>query len=147
MPNESLDMIYEDQKSYMDDDFSLNEIVEYSKKDIFIKSVLDEFGEDFFTNEEDEEDENVEDFPTNEDEKCEIESLDEILSDIHVVLSDFRIHILIDKNKNNESQMNSGEEFIMIEDEVKKKKSRCKGGSEGSRRVKKRICEEQKRTS
>ena len=43
----------------------------------------------------------------------------------------------------NKSQMNHGEEVIMIEDEVKKKrKSRCKGGSESSRSVKKRIFEE-----
>ena len=84
----------------MDDDFSLNEIVEYSKKDICIENVLDEFLEDFFT---DEEDENFEEFPTNEEEQGEIESFDEIISDIHVVLSDFRIDMLIDKNKNNES--------------------------------------------
>ena len=118
MPNESLDMIYEDQKSYMDDDFSLNEIVEYSKKDICIENVLDEFLEDFFT---DEEDENVEEFLTNKEEQGEIESFDEIISDIHVVISDFRIDMLTDKNNNNESQMNRGEEVIMIEDEVRKK--------------------------
>ena len=118
VPNESLDMIYEDQKSYVDDDFSLNEIVDHSKKDIFIENVLDEFLEDFFT---DEEEENVEEFPTNEEEQGEIESFDEIISDIHVVLSDFRIDMLIDKNNNSESQMNRGEEVIMIEDEVRKK--------------------------
>ena len=54
MPNESLDMIYEDQKSYLDDEFSLNEIVEHPKKDICIENVLDEFLVDFFTDEEDE---------------------------------------------------------------------------------------------
>ena len=117
-PNESRDMIYKDQKSYMDDDFSLNEIVEYSKKDICLENVLEEFLEDFFT---DEEDEDVEEFPTNEEEQGEIESFDEIISDIHVVISDFRIDMLIDKNNNNESQMNRGEEVIMIEDEVRKK--------------------------
>ena len=37
-----------------------------------------------------------------------------------MVLSDFRIDILIDKNKNNENQKNRGEEVIMIDDEVKK---------------------------
>ena len=117
LPNESLDMIYEDQKSYEDDDFSLNEIVEHYKKDICIENVLDEFLEDFFT---DEEDENVEEFPTNEEEQGEIESFDEIISDIDVVLSDFRIDMLIDKNNNNESQMNRGEEVIIIEDEIRK---------------------------
>ena len=33
-----------------------------------------------------------------------------------MVLSDFRIDISIDKNKNNESQRNSGEELRMKED-------------------------------
>ena len=119
VPDESLDMIYKDQKSYVDDDFSLNEIVEYSKKDICTENFLDEFFEDFFTGEEDE---NVEEFPTNEEEQGEIESFDEIISDIHVVISDFRIDMLIDKNKNNESQVNPGEKLIMIENEVRKKK-------------------------
>ena len=69
VPNESLDMIYEDQKSYVDDEFSFNEIVKHSKKDICIENVLEEFLEDFFT---DEKDENVEEFPTNEEEQGEI---------------------------------------------------------------------------
>ena len=67
------------KKSYADGDFSLNEIVEYSKKDICMENVLDEFGEDFFR---DEEGENAKEFPTNEEEQGEIESFDEIISDI-----------------------------------------------------------------
>ena len=35
-----------------------------------------------------------------------------------MVPSDFRSDILIDNNKNNESQMNSGEEVRMIENEA-----------------------------
>ena len=72
VPNESLDMIYEDQKSYVDDDLSLNEVVEYFKKDIFIENVLDEFLEDFFT---DEGDENVEEFPTMKKNKVRLSHL------------------------------------------------------------------------
>ena len=86
----------------MNDGISLNEILEYSQKYICMEDALDEFGDDLFI---DEEDKYVEKFLSNEEEHGDIESLDEILFDSHVLLSDFRSDVLIDKRKNNEIQV------------------------------------------
>ena len=85
VPNESLDMICEDQRSYMKNDFSLNQEFEYSKKDIFMENVQDEFWEENFSM--DEESEYIEKFifdgETQDDMELVEEKFYEIIYDIH----------------------------------------------------------------
>ena len=112
---EDIDMLCEDQMSYINNDFALNQEVKDYKKYIFIENVQGEFWEEDFSM--DEEEEFIVDEEIQEDMEFFKEKFDEIISDIHVLFSDFESDALIEIDENNENHMNHGEEFRKIEDQ------------------------------